>query len=78
MELVNRVKAGLRGGQAQALLMAGVAAWQGHYQEAAKLFVQAGPWIRWVGLVLGSICGGCGVGQVLLSSGDYELCVEVA
>lgn len=42
VELVNRVAAGVAGGTPQGLLMAEVAAWQGKFNEAARLFVSEG------------------------------------
>ncbi|KIZ06021.1 hypothetical protein MNEG_1945 [Monoraphidium neglectum] len=42
VELVDRVAAGLRGGLPQGLLAAEVMAWQGRYQEAARLYVNEG------------------------------------
>lgn len=42
VELVNRVAAGLAAGTQQNLLMADVAAWQGNFDQAAKLYVAEG------------------------------------
>lgn len=42
VELVNRVAAGLAAGTPQNLLMADVAAWQGNFDQAAKLYVAEG------------------------------------
>lgn len=42
VELVNRVAAGLATGTPQNLLLADVAAWQGDFDQAAKLYVSEG------------------------------------
>lgn len=42
VELVNRTEAGRKAGVSEALLMAEIMAYQGRYQEAAKLYTQAG------------------------------------
>lgn len=42
VELVNRTEAGKKQGVAESLLMAEIMAYQGRYQEAAKLYTTAG------------------------------------
>jgi len=42
VELVNRVAAGLAAGTPQNQLLADVAAWQGNFDQAAKLYVSEG------------------------------------
>jgi intraflagellar transport protein 122 len=42
VELVNRVASDLAAGSPQGLVLAQVAAWQGKFNEAAKLFVANG------------------------------------
>lgn len=42
VELANRLAAGLAAGTQQGLLLAEVAAWQGRFAEAARLFVGGG------------------------------------
>jgi hypothetical protein len=42
VELVNRTASGLAAGTPKALLLADIAAWQGKFNEAAKLFVSEG------------------------------------
>jgi hypothetical protein len=42
VELVNRTASGLASGTPKGLLLADIAAWQGKFNEAAKLFVSEG------------------------------------
>lgn len=42
VELVNRTEAGKKQGVTESLLMAEIMAYQGRYQEAAKLYTSAG------------------------------------
>lgn len=42
VELVNRTEAGRKAGTSEQLLLAEIMAFQGRYQEAARLFTQAG------------------------------------
>ncbi len=46
VELVNRTEAGRKAGTSEQLLLAEIMAFQGRYQEAARLFTQAGRYAR--------------------------------
>lgn len=60
VELVNRTEQGRKAGVPDGILMAEIVAYQGRYQDAARLYTQAGEHARvcccpvaWVGVALG-------------------------
>ncbi len=44
VELVNRTEQGRRAGVPEGMLLAEIMAYQGRYQDAARLYTQAGAW----------------------------------
>ena len=49
VELVNRTELGRKQGLPESLLMAEIMAYQGRYQDAARLYTQGGRWTSWHG-----------------------------